>query len=98
MTAEENTFVLQKHGNYVAFFMVKETKPTVNPFRAYIKAQSGAASKEFVNVIFDSNTTGISNVNNQGNAANDIIYDLSGRRVNKARKGVYIINGKKIVK
>lgn len=98
MPAEENTFVLQKHGDYVAFFMVKDTKPTVNPFRAYIKAQSGAASKELVNVIFDSNTTGISNVNNQGNAANDIIYDLSGRRVNKARKGVYIINGKKIVK
>ena len=98
MPAEENTFVLQKHGDYVAFFKVKDTKPTVNPFRAYIKAQSAAASKEFVNVIFDSNTTGISNVNNQGNADNDIIYDLSGRRVNKAHKGVYIINGKKIVK
>lgn len=98
MTALEGTFVLQKHGDYVAFFMVKGTKPTVNPFRAYIKAQNGAASKEFVNVIFDGNTTGISNVNNQGNAANDIIYDLSGRRVNNARKGVYIINGKKIVK
>ena len=98
MTAEENTFVLQKHGDYVAFFMVKDTKPTVNPFRAYIKAQNGAASKEFVNVIFDGNTTGISNVNNQGIADNDIIYDLSGRRVNNARKGVYIINGKKIVK
>ena len=98
MTAEENTFVLQKHDDYVAFFMVKNTKPTVNPFRAYIKAQNGAASKEFVNVIFDGNTTGINNVNNQGNADNDIIYDLSGRRVNNARKGVYIINGKKIVK
>ncbi|MCI6429637.1 MAG: hypothetical protein MSA72_01920, partial [Lachnospiraceae bacterium] len=71
--------------------MVKETKPTVNPFRAYIKAQNGAASKEFVNVIFDGNTTGISNMDTDDNAANDIIYDLSGRRVNKARKGVYII-------
>lgn len=98
MPAEENTFVLQKHGDYVAFFMVKDTKPTVNPFRAYIKAQNGAASKEFVNVIFDGNTTGISNMDTDDNAANDIIYDLSGRRVNKARKGVYIINGKKIVK
>lgn len=27
-----------------------------------------------------------------------IIYDLSGRRVNKATKGVHIINGKKVVK
>lgn len=26
------------------------------------------------------------------------IYDLQGRRVNAARKGIYIINGKKVVK
>ena len=26
------------------------------------------------------------------------IYDLSGRRVSKAVKGIYLINGKKVVK
>lgn len=30
--------------------------------------------------------------------ANDTIYDLSGRRVKSAVKGIYIINGKKVVK
>lgn len=30
--------------------------------------------------------------------ANDAIYDLSGRRVSKTTKGIYIINGKKVVK
>ena len=27
-----------------------------------------------------------------------VVYDLSGRRVNKAQKGIYIINGKKVLK
>ncbi len=31
-------------------------------------------------------------------AASDVIYDLSGRRVQKAGKGVYIINGKVVVR
>ena len=29
---------------------------------------------------------------------NEVIYDLSGRRVEKATKGIYIINGKKVLK
>ena len=102
MTAEDNTFVLQKHDGYVAFFMVDAekttTKPTVNPFRAYIKAQSGASAKQFINVILDGETTGINNIDTDNTEANDIIYDLSGRKVTKAHKGVYIINGKKTVK
>lgn len=28
----------------------------------------------------------------------NVIYDLSGRRVSNATKGVYIVNGKKVVK
>ena len=42
-------------------------------------------------------TTGISTVvvnNNQSNA----IYNLAGQRVNKAQKGLFIVNGKKVVK
>ena len=49
---------------------------------------------------FDSGTeTGIVETENgnveTGNAA---IYDLSGRRVQKAQKGLYIVNGKKVIK
>ncbi len=42
-------------------------------------------------------TTGISTVvvnNNQSNA----VYNLAGQRVNKAQKGLFIVNGKKVVK
>ena len=29
---------------------------------------------------------------------NSIVYDLSGRRVHQPKKGLYIVNGKKIIK
>ena len=40
-------------------------------------------------------TDGISNIEV---AKSNVIYDLSGRRVEKAVKGIYIVNGKKVVK
>lgn len=49
---------------------------------------------------FESMTTNINNVvANTNNSKNAIIYDLNGRRVNSlnAAKGVYIVNGKKVI-
>ena len=40
-------------------------------------------------------TTGIDQLINNGEV---VIYDLSGRRVEKMEKGIYIVNGKKVVK
>ena len=34
---------------------------------------------------------------NQGTVSEKAMYDLSGRRVNKLRQGVYIVDGKKMV-
>ncbi|MBE6293071.1 MAG: hypothetical protein E7090_00100 [Bacteroidales bacterium] len=43
-------------------------------------------------------TTGIENVEQDGNVGNGVIYDLSGRAVeNVAAPGIYIVNGKKIL-
>lgn len=49
---------------------------------------------------FESMTTGINNVvANTNNSKNAVIYDLNGRRINtlNAAKGVYIVNGKKVI-
>lgn len=40
------------------------------------------------------NTTGISNITVDGET---VIYDLYGRRVNAIEKGIYIVNGKKVL-
>ena len=48
---------------------------------------------------YNEDTDGIGNVNGNGNINNGAIYDLSGRRINaQLKKGIYIINGKKVVK
>lgn len=52
-----------------------------------------AGVKMVVNI--DDEETGIENVNVNDNS---MIYDLSGRHVYKAQKGVYIVNGKKVLK
>ena len=46
------------------------------------------------------NLTGIEGIQNSKseNQNADVIYDLSGRRVEKAVKGIYIVNGKKVLK
>ena len=95
MEAIENSYVLQKHDDRVAFYLVNNTKPTVKPFRAYIKPQTTNA-KQFIKVVFDGEATGIKEITSDNTKAE--IFDLSGRRVAKAQKGVYIINGKKVIK
>ena len=42
--------------------------------------------------------SGINGVKVNTNVPTSAIYTLSGLRVNKASKGVYIINGKKVIK
>ncbi len=46
-------------------------------------------------IVFSDEATGIEELTTSD--SNTSIYDISGRKVSKARKGVYIINGKKVV-
>lgn len=63
-----------------------------NGFKAYLP-KTGAAQALRFNF---GGTTAIESVVN-GINANAAIYDLSGRRVEKATKGIYIVNGKKMI-
>ena len=47
-------------------------------------------------IIVSNNTTGIDNIECI-DMEKDVIYDLQGRKVNKLSKGIYIVNGKKII-
>lgn len=64
-----------------------------NAFKAYLPANGVAAQALRFNF---GGTTAIESVVN-GINANAAIYDLSGRRVEKATKGIYIVNGKKMI-
>jgi hypothetical protein len=64
-----------------------------NAFKAYLPKTGVSATLRFN----FGGTTAIESVLNNGIDANAAIYDLSGRRVEKAVKGIYIQNGKKII-
>ena len=66
-----------------------------NAFRAYLPVP--AAGARFLSFDFGTETA-IESIEGAENAANAVIYDLSGRRVQKAQKGLYIVNGAIVIK
>jgi hypothetical protein len=77
-------------GGVVAFYRIV----TGTIMGVYIQANTAF---DRLNIVFESDATAINGVSKAAEE-NGAIYNLNGVRVNKAQKGVYIQNGKKIVK
>lgn len=80
-----------KQGQGVAWYQNVGTDayPTIVPNEQYIVYMQE-------NGTFSNVPTAIEGIT-ADNRENTAIYDLTGRRVEKARKGLYIINGKKVL-
>jgi hypothetical protein len=76
---------------------------TINSFHGYLKLQSNlvmgdlAAGVRSIELNFGDGTTGISDVRSKTEEVRGEYYDLQGRRVAQPTKGVYIVNGRKVV-
>ena len=51
----------------------------------------------FLSFSFDGDATGIEKVENAAVNANGTMFNLAGQRVAQPTKGLYIVNGKKVV-
>lgn len=81
------------------FVKVVDAAATLPAFRGYFKVANGGAGSRALNVSFEDAATGIETLSTVVNETkSNTIFDLSGRRVNAAQKGVYIVNGKKVIK
>ncbi len=71
----------------------------VTPFRAYLTLPATAdVSKVRVRIVTRGESTSIDNGQlTMDNEASGAVYDLQGRRVENPAKGVYIVNGRKVV-
>lgn len=65
---------------------------TLKGTRAYIDAKNAEEVKLFIDGI----ETGISEINGTA-VESGAIYNLAGQRVSNAQKGIYIVNGKKVI-
>ncbi len=64
--------------------------------KAYLPA--GENPGRFLNFDFGGTETGIEGIEGAEENAASVVYDLSGRRVQNAQRGIYIVNGKKVIK
>ena len=96
--ADANNYVLQKNGddvNDVNFYLVTGTSATVKPFRAYLHYENPGA--HILSILFD-DATGIEKVEKEASVKeNGEFFNLAGQRVAQPTKGLYIVNGKKVV-
>ena len=94
---EKNAYVLAKVGDNVGFYSAKLTGGVFqnNANKAYLPAEAVPAGARFLSFDFGTETA-IESVESVEN--NAVVYDLAGRRVQGAQKGIFIVNGKKVIK
>lgn len=86
----ENSYIFTTGQSGIGFY--KDGVNKIPGFKAYLAAESGGAVKAFR---FEENETGLTPTLHEGEG---VIYDLSGRRVcSNLKKGLYIVNGKKVL-
>ena len=72
-------------------------KGTLKPYSAYLQLPTKSGSRGLVlNFEEEGTPTGIVHTEiTESTEMADAIYDLQGRRIEKPKKGLYIVNGKK---
>ena len=89
--ADGTQYILAEDGGVVGFYKAAGTIPAR---KAYLVSPVGA---NFLSFCFDDETTGIEKVENAAVNANGTMFNLAGQRVAQPTKGLYIVNGKKVV-
>ena len=62
-----------------------------------VKAQNVSAKSSYGFVFAENTTTGIENIKTNTSIKDNIYYNLSGQAVKNPTKGIYILNGKKVI-
>ena len=95
-----NIYVLTVHNNQLVFAEVNDinNKAHVDEEHAYLDLNNSNAHARLT-ISFDDNNNGATGIDaiESNDQSKEVIYNLRGQRVQKPTKGVYIINGKKMV-
>lgn len=98
------TYVLAVENDRIGFYR-KDGDFKIYNNKAYLCVPANVGNARTLYLNFDDEATGIVETEHEGQRPEGMkskrgteIYDLSGRRVEKVQKGVYIVNGKKVLK
>lgn len=74
-----------------------KTGAKIGAFRVYFTGLSSASGARAIFVDGETTKIGSINANGEINVEDGVYYNLAGQRVQNPKKGIYIINGKKVV-
>lgn len=94
ITAPEGTNYVLSYSSTEGVGFYKYTGSVIPGFKAYFNDPSGSSVKGFSFSMEDMETA-IRAIESENNGLE--IYDIAGRRVPQAQKGLYIVNGKKVM-
>lgn len=96
-----NFYVLSNNNGKAEFQNLKDyldagKSVTINAGKAYLDATTASGSR--LSIVFDDDVpTGIADMEEVRDVENDNVYTLSGQRISKPTKGMFIVNGKKVL-
>ena len=88
-------YVLSNERSTLGFYHY--TGATLGANKAFIKVADAGGAPAFYAFDFSVETTGINTLNVKRGTWNGEVYNLAGQRVAQPTKGLYIVNGKKVV-
>lgn len=91
-----NYILTQPAGKSVGFYQANNNSVAVGKAYLRISKSTGVREFSFIGLDGESETTGIQSMEN-GHCTMDNVYDLQGRCVAQPTKGLYIVNGKKVI-
>ena len=95
VAANQSTIYVLADGNKgVGFYLLNNGY--VHAGKAYLKVPANANARQFIG-FGDDTTTGISQIENRKLDTEDGVFNLSGQRVVSPTKGLFVVNGKKVV-
>lgn len=91
------TYVLSSRDDEVGLFILNEGTTTLAANKAYLEYEAGTTSSVQGYRFGFGGTTGVAGVETAAPAGEAVYHDLSGRRVTAPARGIYILNGRKVV-
>lgn len=99
-TADDNYYYFGLIKNTLTFGLFDPNEVVIPADKAYLKVLKssidGAGSRSLT-VVFGDDAVGISQIENGKLKMEDCFYNLNGQRIAQPAKGLYIVNGKKVI-
>lgn len=90
-------YVLAIEDDKAVFQLVKTNSASMSAGQAYLQIPKRTAGARSLRIVFDDETTGVADVRGKMEDVRGDFFNLQGQRVDTPKKGLYIVNGKKVI-